>query len=127
MKIYIAHSKDINYKEELYQTIRTDDSINKHDIILPHEINDKSNNDRNFYKTIDLVIAECSKPSTGMGIELGWLYDDNIPIYCIYKQNSKISTSIYTITNKIYEYKNKSELLTIIKKIIDELESKRNR
>ncbi len=127
MKIYIAHSKDINYKEELYQTIRTDDSINKHNIILPHEINDKSNNDRNFYKTIDLVIAECSKPSTGMGIELGWLYDDNIPIYCIYKQNSKISTSIYTITNKIYEYKNKSELLTIIKKIIDELESKRNR
>lgn len=127
MKIYIAHSKDINYKEELYQTIRTDDSINKHNIILPHEINDKSNNDRNFYKTIDLVIAECSKPSTGMGIELGWLYDENIPIYCIYKQNSKISTSIYTITNKIYEYKNKSELLTIIKKIIDELESKRNR
>lgn len=127
MKIYIAHSKDINYKEELYKTIRTDDNINKHNIILPHEINDKSNNDRNFYKTIDLVIAECSKPSTGMGIELGWLYDDNIPIYCIYKQNSKISTSIYTITNKIYEYKNKSELLTIIKKIIDELENKRNR
>ena len=85
MNIYIAHSREFDYVKELYIPIRNDENLNENTIILPHEKNDFSSNTRDFYKNIDLLIAECSYPSTGLGIELGWASDDNIPTYCIYK------------------------------------------
>ncbi len=118
MKIYIAHSKDFDYKNELYNPIRELEENINHEIILPHEKNDKSSNTRDFYKKIDLMIAECSYPATGLGIELGWVYDDNIPIYCIYKKGNKISGSTKSVTDNIIEYTNIEEMQTIIKSII---------
>ena len=44
--------------------------------------------DRDFIKSIDLVIAEVSFPSTRLGVELGFLYDDNKSIYYIYNMLS---------------------------------------
>ena len=37
MKIYIAHSKLINYIEELYNPIKEMELYKKHEIIFPHE------------------------------------------------------------------------------------------
>ena len=67
-----------------------------------------------------MVIAQMSYPSTGLGIELGFLYDDNKRIYCIHKDSMKISSSINAITKNIYiyEYKNKEDMLNIINDII---------
>ena len=118
MKIYIAHSKSIDYKNDLYKPIQESSLFIENEIIFPHQKSDDSNNTREFYKTIDLVIAECSMPATGLGIELGWLYDDNKIIYCIYKKGNKLSSSIKTITNKIFEYENKNDMLDIINKIV---------
>jgi hypothetical protein len=39
-------------------------------------------------------------------------------IYCIYKKGNKPSSSIKTITNKIFEYENKNDMLDIINKIV---------
>ena len=118
MKIYIAHSKDFDYKNELYLPIRNDKELKKLEIILPHEISNISSNTRDFYRSIDLFIAECSYPAVGMGIELGWVYDDNIPIYCIHKKGIRTSNSIKAVTSDIYEYKSVDEMLEIIKDII---------
>lgn len=118
MKIYIAHSKDINYIDELYNPIKESNIYKEHEVILPHEENKNSNNTRDFYKSIDLVIAECSLPATGLGIELGWLYDDNKKIYCIYKKGMKISSSIKAVTNNIYEYNDIEDMMNIINKIV---------
>ena len=119
MKIYIAHSKLINYIEELYNPIKEMELYKKHEIIFPHENDFTSNNTRDFYKSIDIVIAECSLPATGLGIELGWLYDDDKKIYCIYKSNSKISSSIKVLTDNIYSYNNIKEMKEIIENIIN--------
>ena len=86
-------------------------------LLLPHEISDVSSNTRDFYKDIDLIIAECSYPSIGLGIELGWAFDDNIPLYCIHKKGTKVSGSIYAITQNIFEYKDIDEMIEIIEKI----------
>lgn len=120
MKIYVAHSRDFDYKNELYSPIKNDALFNEHNFVLPHELEEKNENTRDFYKTLDIVIAECSYPSTGLGIELGWLYDDKIPIYCIYKIGKKISDSIKTVTSNIYEYKDINDMIEIIRKIIKE-------
>lgn len=119
MRIYIAHSKLINYIEELYNPIEEMDIYQKHEIIFPHKKTKTSNNTRDFYKTIDIVIAECSAPATGLGIELGWLYDDKKKIYCIHRNDKEISSSIKVLTNNIYEYSNQEEMKEIINNIIE--------
>ena len=81
MKIYIAHSKDMNYLDDLYRPIKESSLYKEHRIILPHDKSKTSNHTRNYYKKIDIVIAEVSEAATGMGIELGWLYDDKKPKY----------------------------------------------
>ena len=118
MRIYIAHSTNYDYQNELYKPIREDSNMNQYNIIFPHEYEDSSNNTRDFYNTIDLVIAECSYPATGVGIELGWLYDDKKPIHCIYKKNSNVSGSLKFITNNFYEYEDTDDMLRIIEEII---------
>lgn len=118
MKIYIAHSKLIDYVKELYNPLINSPLYKEHEIILPHLESDKSNNTRDFYKTIDLVIAECSSPATGLGIELGWLYDDNKKIYCIHKEGTKPSSSIKAVTSNIYEYKDEKDMIDIINRIL---------
>lgn len=118
MRIYVAHSKNMDYIEELYKPLRNDTFLKKYELLLPHEKNEESNNTREFYKGIDIFIADCSEAATGLGIELGWAYDDNKKIYCIYKSGKKVSSSIKTVTNNFYEYKDTQEMIKIIKEII---------
>lgn len=118
MKIYIGHSKDINYIDELYKPLRNDSFFNEYELILPHEKSRDSSNTREFYKNIDVFIAECSEPATGLGIELGWAYDDNKNIYIIYKKGKKISGSLKAVTDNFFEYESVEEMVEIIKEIV---------
>ncbi len=117
MKIYIAHSRDFDYLNELYLPLKSSGIFKEHEVILPHE-SDNYKHERDFYKSIDLVIAEVSFPSTGLGIELGFLYDDNKPIYCIHRSDKKVSGSINAVTKNIYEYSNIDEMIDLIKRIV---------
>lgn len=118
MKIYLAHSRKMNYKEELYKPLRKDSFFKDYELILPHEKSDLSSNEREFYKNIDIFIADCSEAATGLGIELGWAYDDNKIIYCIYQSGKYISNSLKAITNNFYEYANIDEMIEIVKEIV---------
>ena len=119
-KIYIAHSKDIDYINELYEPLKNANFLKNYTLLLPHELSEFSYNTRDFYKDIDIFIAEVSKPATGLGIELGWAFDDQIPVYCIHRTDSKVSSSIKSITDKIYKYKDIDEMLVIVKKIFEQ-------
>ena len=118
MRIYLAHSRDFDYQNELYLPRKNSEVFKQYDIILSHD-GDNYKHDRDFYKRIDLVTAELSFPLTGLGIKLGFLYDDNKNIYCIHNSNVKISGSVNAITKNIYEYKNQENMLNIIMNIIN--------
>ncbi len=118
MKIYIAHSKGFDYQNELYAPVRNDEALKQYEVILPHEFSNTSSNTRDFYRNLDLLIAECSYPATGLGIELGWAFDDNTPIYCIHKRGTKVSGSIYAVTENVFEYNDIDDMLSIIEKIV---------
>lgn len=119
LKIYIAHSKRMDYINNLYKPLRNDLFFKEYELILPHEKSENSSNNRDFYKSIDVFIADCSEKGTGLGIELGWAYDDNKPIYCIYESGKRINNSIKAVTNNFYEYTNINEMIEIIKKIVE--------
>ncbi len=119
-RIYVAHSKKMNYKEELYKVIRESEELKDYNILLPHEFTNASSNPREFYKELDLFIADVTQAGTGLGIELGWVYDDNVPIYYIYKRGSKLSNSIRCVSDKFYEYNDSESLVKILLEIIND-------
>ena len=106
MKIYLAHPKSINYKDEIYLPIRNSSLNRSHDFIFPYENFEKPFNSKDLIwnHDIDLLIAECSEPSTGLGIEIGWADARSIPVLCVYKGGSKISNSLSLIAYNVAEY-----------------------
>ena len=116
MKIYVAHASDYDYINEIYKPIREDLELGKHEIILPHEEDNYIHN-RDYYNNFDLAICEVSNPSTGLGIELGFLYDSNIKIICFYKEN--YSKSLLAITKDIVKYSDKEDFINKIKEFIE--------
>lgn len=113
MTIYISHSRDFDYKNELYVPLRNSALHKNHTIILPHETSDMPYETKKLFASgkCDLVIAECSYPSTGQGIELGWATMYNITVLCIYKEDAKISGSLKVISDYFIAYENKEDLL----------------
>jgi len=70
MKIYFGHSKNFDFKKELYELIRKSELNKQHKIIFPHETEEFVNS-KNIIKDCDLMIAEVTYPATSLGIELG--------------------------------------------------------
>lgn len=113
MNIYISHSSNFDYQNELYLPLK---SINRKVVkfILPHDT-DYFIDVRDIANDIGMVIAEVSFPSTGQGLELVWLYDSKRKIICIHKLGTKYSSSLALISDIFHKYDN---LLEIINKII---------
>ncbi|MBT3816930.1 MAG: hypothetical protein HOE80_00380 [Candidatus Magasanikbacteria bacterium] len=122
MKIYVAHSRSFDFKKELYEPMRQSSLNNEHTFVLPHETSDESFNSKDYLKNeADVLIAEVSEPSTGLGIELGWANIYEVPIIGIYKKGSKVSGSLKVVSKNFVEYFNSKELISGIEKIINEM------
>ena len=119
MRIYIAHPTDMDYENEIYNPLRSDAFFFRHELVLPHEESNKIINTRDDYRNVDIVIAECSKPSTGVGIELGWFYDEKKPIYCFHKTGVRPSGAVVAIAKEIIEYSDSNDLANKIRSIVE--------
>lgn len=119
MKIFVAHSSNFDFKNELYIPLRSSNLNNLHEIRLPQEKGYEEIT-KDIIKNSDVVVAEVSYPSTGQGIELGWANIFEVPIICIHKEGSKISSSLSKITDKFIVYKDKEDMIS---KLTSELNS----
>ncbi len=117
MKIYIAHSNKFDFRNELYIPLRNSLLDSQHEIFLPHET-DTFINTKEIIKKVDLVIAEVSYPATGEGIELGRADSFHIPIVCIYKEGTRPSGSLQTVTDTIVSYAGEAAMLQKIEELI---------
>lgn len=83
MRIYCPHAASFDFKNEWYAPLRELEA-DGHTLIFPHE-NDEFADTKELIRTgVDLVLAEVSYPSTGLGIELGWADAFDVPrlLYC---------------------------------------------
>lgn len=119
MKIYFCHSRDFDYKNDLYAPIRKSELNNRHEFIFPHESDSITLKTKNIIPTCDIVFAEVSFPATGLGIELGWADAAAVPIVCISREGAKISGSLKFITNNFIKYSNHAELIERIEEILN--------
>ena len=117
MKIYIGHSRAFDFITELYQPIKESSLVSKHEIIFPHEVPVEKNS-KEIIKDCDLMIAEVSFPSTGLGIELGWASDAQCPILCISKQGSKVTSSLQFVCKNFIEYSGGEDMIEKLDQIL---------
>lgn len=101
MRIYVSHSREFDYENELYAPLR---NLEEHEVFFPHDNNSPGIRTKNIIEQSGLVLAEVSYPSIGQGIELGWADAAGVKITCIHKPGVKISKSLEFITDDIQEY-----------------------
>ena len=118
MRIYVAHPTNMDYEERIYRLLRSDGFFFEHELVLPHEKSGGIENARDNYRNVDTVIAECSRPSIGVGIELGWFYDDGKPIYCFYKIGMRPSSAVAVVAKDMIEYSDDYDLVSKIKDVV---------
>ena len=110
--IYVAHSKSMDYKKEIYEPFRNSPLNEACNIVLPHEHSDKPFNSREFLKDCEYMIAEVSHKSTGLGVEMGWADAYGTVVLCFHKEGVKPSESIKEVAYAIIEYSESEGLLT---------------
>lgn len=122
MDIYIGHPSSINYKENLYRPIKQSSLAQEHDVVLPHEDSEDPFNSKDFLENkCDLMIAEVSKPSTGLGIELGWADLFDVSVLAVYSYNCEFSSSVPVVVDAVEEYRSEEDLIKVIEEKIERL------
>lgn len=133
MKIYFAGSiRGGRSDASLYQEIIS--YLKKDHIVLTEHIGDLSLSalegdftkdemiylqDTNWLKEADILIAECSNPSLGVGYELAYAEKLGIPSYIFYdRKRTQLSAMLKGNSYfKIYGYDKKEEIFEIIDEI----------
>lgn len=122
MKIYVGHSTNFDYKNELYKPILESNLVNQNEFVFPHL--NKNFNSKEIIEQSDLFIAEVSFPTLGLGIEIGRAEMNNKKILCIYKEGTKISSSLKYVNVDILSYENEIDLVNKISNYIENIKSK---
>jgi len=117
MKIFVSHTSNYDFENELYMPLRKSGLNGKNEIILPYE-KGKDALTKDIIKDCNLIVAEVSYPSTGQEIELGWADMFNIPIVCIHKEGIEPSRSLHKITNNFIVYKDNNDMISKLSEYI---------
>lgn len=124
MRIYISHSREFDFENELYKPLHESELPSIHTFIFPHEENLSGINAKELFyrKECDLIIAEVSYPSTGQGIELGWADMYELPIICLYKEGAKASESLHFVSKRFLMYTSQQNMLEDITGLLKQFE-----
>ena len=76
--------------------------------------------DTEWLRSSDLLIAECTNPSHGVGYELAYAEARNIPVYIFYdKSRANISAMLNgNAYFKVYPYENEAEIYPVLDEIL---------
>ncbi len=134
MKIYFAGSiRGGREDASLYQ--RAISFINETDTVLTEQVGDLSRSileqgrdkdsliyeqDTNWLRECDMVIAECSHPSLGVGYELAYAEKLGKPVHIFYRPKDTQLSAMLTGDPyfHIHPYSNDEELFMLIKEVL---------
>lgn len=121
MNIYISHSGNYDYENELYRPIKQSNLSATHHFFLPHEPENIDIDAVDELMQTDVLVAESSYPSTGQGIELAQAKAAGVPIICFFKAGCKPSGSLRFVTGTIIQYDDIHDLLARLRIELDQL------
>ena len=76
--------------------------------------------DTEWLRSSDVLIAECTNPSHGVGYELAYAETRNIPVHIFYdKRKANISAMLNgNAYFKVYPYENEAEIYSVLDEIL---------
>lgn len=106
---------------QAYGTVLTE-HIGKEDISLKYSDREIHDLDLGWLKSSDILIAEVSTPSLGVGYEIGRAIGWGIPSYCFFRdQGKKLSAMLSGNPNlTVFAYSDLSEFRALIEKLFAE-------
>src|SRR4051812_3527013 len=127
MKIYFAAA--LTYSTEEYRKFITDlkDLLRKNYEILDFvglndaDAKDVFEHDTSCVKQADVIIADCTYPSIGLGYEIGLAVSLNKPVIAIARADAKVSKMVTGINHSAFKYQtytDPDEVLTFIPKLL---------
>lgn len=119
MNIYVGHSKDFDFDEELYQPLKESSLAEDYEMVFPHETEGIFDSKAFLRDEADFMIAEVSYASTGLGIELGWADILDVPIICVYREDSSPSSGLKALDVERIEYADKEGLVEKLKEKLE--------
>ena len=120
MKIYVGHSNDFDFRNELYMPIMKSDLNGEYEFVFPH-LTDKTFNSQEVIEDSDLFIAEISIPSLGLGIAIGRAEMKNKKILCIHKALVKTPSSLKYVNVDVVSYENSDDMINKIREYINNI------
>ena len=119
VRIYVGHSSGFDFEEELYQPLKESTLMENHELAFPHNSERLFDSKRFLREEADLMVAEVSYASTGLGIELAWADMMEVPIICVYRKDSTPSSSLEAIDVGIVEYSSQENLVEKLKEKLE--------
>ena len=135
MKIYFAGSirggrdEEENYLKIIKHLAKYGDVLTEHVCLKDIEKNEQNNSDSYIFerdvswlKSSNMMIADVTVPSLGVGYEIGFAETLNIPILCLYNPRNKKSLSAMISGNKNLvwkEYNTVEEAKLLIDKFME--------
>lgn len=111
--VYVIHSKDFDFKKELYVPLRKSALNSKFNFVLPHEHSDELFDSKNFFQDKrPIVIVEASFPKIGIGIEVGWANAYGLCIVSMVKKGYRLSPGLKSVCNYSFEYDNEEDMIS---------------
>lgn len=110
MQIYVAHSSNFDFKTKLYAPLRGSTLSAEHEILLPQE-GEIEEITRDMISHCDVLVAEVSAPSLGVGVEIGWADAAGVPVVVMYEKGAHVSWSIDNAETERFEYDGADDML----------------
>lgn len=110
MNIYFPHSSGFDFKKEYYRPIKESGIVKEHNVHFPHET-EETKNTIEIIEDADVIVAEVSYPSTGLGIELGWASKMKKPVLCVHKEEADVPSVLKFVSTNFIEYSNVDSLV----------------
>jgi hypothetical protein len=108
LNIYFVHSTKFDYNNLIYKKILSSSICLAHNLMLPMTKEYQNINAKELMAKADIIIAEVSNPSFGLGLELKWLSKVNKPKLFLSLENTipskyqKLVPSIKTTDENTY-------------------------
>jgi nucleoside 2-deoxyribosyltransferase len=119
LKIYFIHSTKYDYNELIYKPVLLSNICVMQDLILPLTDSYKNKYAKDLINSSDIIIAEVSKFSFGIKIELKWALESGKPIL-FYSLTNKVPLFLRKYVNNLAKTDETNSSINLIENFIND-------
>lgn len=114
--LYLGHAPRWNFQEHLYLPLVSSHFATDFELILSHQHSLEPANTKEMIRNANVMLAEVSYPSTGLGIEMGWAEEFDVPIIAFYQHGRSPTHCLKIVAHDLFAYGSSRDLIAKLNK-----------